>query len=194
MSPTLTIALELLAPKAPSTPGFPGSLWVKSGTNVFRGVIEYRCLQGGPAEIAGAVRDIVTREFKPGYVVPFAFGTILHFDRASPREADMAPYIDTRARWRDTWQWMIVCDHARKSAFGIHTWMHGYLRPAYEDVLQQLEAQGFTCTSQDRAVDEVFTRMVTWRARLLQARRAVLLVLAALALLTIGVRLLGLWT
>jgi hypothetical protein len=72
--------------------------------------------------------------------------------------------------------------------------MHGYLRPAYEDVLQQLEAPGFTCTSRDRAVDEVFTRTVTWRARLLQARRAVLLVLAALALLTIGGRLLGLWT
>lgn len=191
MPPSLTIALGLLAPKTPSTAGFPGSLWVKNGTNVFRGVIEYRCPPGEPAEIASAVRDIVTREFKPGYVVPFAFGAILHFDRGSPREADMAPYVDTRARWRDTWQWMIVCDHARKSAFGIHTWMHGYLRPAYEDVLQQLEAQGFTCTSRDRAVDEVVTRMVTWRARLLQARRAVLLVLVALAVLTIGSRLLG---
>jgi hypothetical protein len=189
----LTIASELLVPKEPSTPGFRGSLWVKKGTNVFRAVIEYRCKNETPTALAGVVRDIVKREFKPGHFIPFAFGAILHFDGTAPGATDMARHIDTKARWRDTWQWMILCDHFEKKAVGIHTWIHGYLRPVYEDLLKQLEAQGYQCTSQDRAVDEVFTRMWTLNARLLQTKRALLLFLAALALPAFAGRLLAVW-
>ena len=181
---TLHVAPELLAPAEPCDPSFRGRLWVKKGWNLFRGVVEARFHDERPEVVARLVREIVRREFKPGLIVPFAFGTVLRFDGAPPPASEMGRYVDTTARARDTWQWMIVCDEARKVAYGIHTWVPGYLRPVYDDVLKQLAAQGYACASQDKRVDEVF-------ARLWSVRRILILVATGLALVLVAGRLLG---
>jgi hypothetical protein len=189
----LRVSPELLEPMEAAFPQSDGMLWVKKGRNVFRGVIEIYLHDEGAAVAAGLVRDIVKREFKPGLIVPFAFGAILHFDGTSPNASEMANYIDTKARWRDTWQWVIVCDESRKAAYGIHTWVHGYLRPVYDDILRQLATRGYACTSQDKAVDKFFTRIWSLNAKLLKAKQVLLILAAVLSLGVIAGKLLGVW-
>jgi hypothetical protein len=177
-----TIAPALLTPKQPQSPDFSGALWVKNGINIFRGVIDYRCGNGTPEEIADSVRDIVKREFSPGPIVPFAFGVVLQFTCDPPEPGKMSYFIDTKARLRDTWQWVIVCDHALKTAYGIHTWMHGYLTPVYENLLHQLEQAGYKCTSQDLPTDKVFIRIGQMNLRLAQIASVLAVIAGILSL------------
>lgn len=46
-----------------------------------------------------------------------------------------------------------------KVAIAIHTWLHGYLRPVYDSVLQQLEQDGFQCHASDAEVDVLIARL-----------------------------------
>lgn len=181
----LSIPTELLSPKQRRNPRLSEALWEKKTLNLFRGVIESRAMQMSAVEIGNHVRQIVKEEFNPGFFVPFAFGAIVHLDSTPPAISDIAKLIDTKARWRDTWQWVIVCDNNRKKAFGVHTWLHGYLRPVYEDLLAQLESAGYSCTSQDRAVDKLFVQLEKSTARLLKLRNALLVVGAMLGVILI---------
>ncbi|HEU4342443.1 MAG TPA: hypothetical protein VFU31_12810 [Candidatus Binatia bacterium] len=181
----LSIPAELLSPKQPCNPHLSDALWEKKTLNLFRGVIESRATQMSAVEIGNHVRRIVKEEFKPGFFLPFAFGAIVHLDSTPPAISDIAKLIDTKARWRDTWQWVIVCDNNRKKAFGVHTWLHGYLRPVYEDLLAQLESAGYNCTSQDRAVDNLFVQLEKSRARLLKLKNALLLVAVVIGVVLI---------
>ncbi|MDR2188188.1 MAG: hypothetical protein LBE62_09070 [Azonexus sp.] len=145
MSISLPIPSELLAP-VPLTGKSPAlALWVRKTPNLFRGVLELDCSGKTVEAAAVAVRDTVTAEYSPGFIIPFAFGAVLHYDRASPNAADVAHLIDDRARSRATWQWIIVVNDSSKRVYGVHMWMRGYLTPVYETLIGHFENTGYLC-------------------------------------------------
>ena len=54
---------------------------------------------------------------------------------------------------------MIVCLDDDKVAVAIHTWLHGYLRPVYDSVLQQLTESGYQCYATDAEVDVLIANL-----------------------------------
>jgi hypothetical protein len=189
----LGISPEFLSPKRASTPGFDGVLWEKKTLNLFRGVIQCNVNAEGAAEVASYVRQLVVSEYQPGLVVPFAFGTILHFNSAAPAPGDMFEHIDGRARSRGTWQWTIVCDRSTKRAYGIHTWLHGYLTPVYRDLLTQLASHGYSCTSQDKPTDSLFVRIRKLNFRLAQVGSVLAIIGAVLSAMLIAGKAFKVW-
>jgi len=99
------------------------ALWVKKTPNLFRGVFELDCTSSTVEEAEAAVRETVTVEYSPGFVVPFAFGAILHYANLAPSASEVMRLIDDRARSNGTWQWVIVVNTSSKQAYGVHMWM-----------------------------------------------------------------------
>ena len=130
------------------------NVWEKKSLGTHRGVIDWPTAPPVPIDVlASRVREGVKREFKPGWFRGFGFGTILHFNTAPADFTKICGHIDRRNRIHGVWQWAIVQFDKDKVALGIHTWQHGYLRPVYESILEQLAARGYQCHSVDAEVD-----------------------------------------
>jgi len=129
-------------------------IWEKSSFNIHRGVIEWADTPCAPVDdIAKRIRAGVNSEFKPGWLRGFAFGTILHLNSAPTDFCEICQHIDRRNKAAGVWQWAVVVFDQDRVALGIHTWMHGFLRPVYESVLNQLASQGYQCHSVDAEID-----------------------------------------
>lgn len=138
----------------PKTPKFETTwcLWQKSNLNIHRGILEYSV----DTEIKSLddlflrIRKGVKKEFKPGWLRGFGFGTILHFKTVPDDLREICYQIDTKNKKDGVWQWAVVIFDEHKAAIGVHTWLHGYLRPVYDSILQQLVKNEYKCVSFDR--------------------------------------------
>ena len=158
----LTINPRLLKPRASVRAAGTGQwrAWEKKSLNIHRGVIEWHVDTPRPMnEIAASVREGVKLDFGPGFLGGllrgFGFGAILHLRQMPSDFAQICPHIDRRNKSRGVWQWVIVCFDEDQVAIGLHTWMHGYLRPVYDEVLAQCAAAGYLCTSEDAQMDRL---------------------------------------
>lgn len=156
---TLSISTELLDKTSPKTQGEELFLWRRKTLNIYRGVIETSCSTNDPATVSEKIRTLVKEEFDPGSFIPFAFGTVLHFESEAPPSEIMASFIDTRARSEGTWQWLVVTNGTTKRAYGVHTWMEGYLTPVYLQILKDLENSGYACSNSAREPERLFRFM-----------------------------------
>jgi hypothetical protein len=190
---TLSISPKFLEPISPKMQRRNISLWRKKTANIFRGVIEIPCPSMDAASISDEIRLLVKKEFEPDFFVPFAFGTVLHCQTGAPSIAEMAALIDTKSRSEGTWQWLIVTDHDSRRAYGVHTWMQGYLTPVYQQLLKQLEQENYQCSSMAREPDKLFTRFWSVNARLAKMRAVLLVISAALGLVMFISRLFWRW-
>ncbi len=156
---TLTIDPTLLKPIAPQH-CLDWTIWQKKNLNIHRGLIEFTANRVDSIDdLAREVREGVRREFRPGWLRGFGFGTVIHFNDVPFDFAQICQHIDTRSSRHGVWQWIIVCFDEDKIAVAIHTWLKGYLRPIYDSVLQQLDDVGYECHSADAEVDILFTRL-----------------------------------
>jgi hypothetical protein len=157
---TLSIEPRLMLPKRPVSHG-DWKLWEKKNFNLHRGVIEMSIANSSRSinDIASEVRTGVKEEFRPGWLRGFAFGTILHLEEATPDFGDICNHVDTRNKLAGVWQWTIVVFDSEKVAIGIHTWLHGYLRPVYDSLLQQLQKDGYNTHSSDADIDPLFVTL-----------------------------------
>jgi len=151
---------KILKPKAPVLEK-DWRLWEKKSLNLHRGLIDWtiRDGHGSMDEIADRIRKGVVTEFKPGRFRGFGFGTILHLKVAPMDFVRICSHIDARNQTDGVWQWAIICFDEDRVAVGIHTWLHGYLRPVYELVLEELAVQGYECQSTDAEVDQLFVTL-----------------------------------
>jgi hypothetical protein len=151
---------KLLKPKTPVLEK-DWRLWEKKSLNIHRGVIDWAISSsyGSIDEIADRIRQGVVTEFNPRRFRGFGFGTILHL-KVAPRDfVKICDHIDTRNKRNGVWQWAIVCFDEDQVAIGIHTWLHGYLRPIYESALQELALRGYECQSSDAEIDQLFVTL-----------------------------------
>jgi hypothetical protein len=148
---------DVLFPRV-SRSATPWRIWEKKTFNIHRGVIDWNVVESLQSidQLAVKIRDGVKEEFQPKWFRGFGFGTILHLHAIPGDASKICEYIDTRNNRRGVWQWAILCFDEDKKAIGIHTWLHGYLRPVYESALVQLAAQGFEIESIDADVDKLF--------------------------------------
>lgn len=182
---SLPIPLELLEPVALTGKSAAQSMWQRKTRNIFRGVFELECTGMSPREISAQVLKTVEVEYKPGSIVPFAFGVVLRFASEAPAPNQLESFIDDRARNRGTWQWLVVVDHARKEAYGIHMWANGYLTPVFEAILKNLEGEGYTSARQFKQPGKFWVNLWATMRSLLAARKMLVAVGTALAIVFI---------
>jgi len=146
----IVIDQHLLAPR-PSRQSGRYSLYEKKTLNMHRGVvvIEHADAWGSTDALAAEVRRSVREEFRPAWWRGFAFGAILRFDKVDPNLSVLANAIDPYNRRGGVWQWAVICVDQGRVAIGMHTWLHGYLRPIYDTTLQQLSNAGYLCACTD---------------------------------------------
>lgn len=152
---------KLLKPRPP-TWETTWRLWQKSNLNIHRGVIEWSVDQEFESvnELASRIRKGVKTEFRPGWLRGFGFGTILHFKSLSKDFAQICRHIDARNKKNGVWQWAIMQFDDDKVAIGVHTWLHGYLRPVYDSIMTRLEDDGYECKSTDAEIDPLIATLM----------------------------------
>lgn len=146
----------LLKPKY-ATVRLDWRLWEKKNLNIHRGVLEW-CIEDKLAsvdDLAAQVRSGVRSEFKPSWWRGFGFGAVLRMQSATVDFANICNHVDTRNRDNSVWQWAIIQFDDDKIALGVHTWMHGYLRPVYDSLLLNLKVAGYHCKSVDTDIDKL---------------------------------------
>lgn len=152
----ISIDPKLLKPK-PSAAEPTWRLWEKKNLNMHRGIIEWFVDPEVKSmdELALQVRRVVKSEFSPGWLRGFGFGTVLHVKNVSEDFAQICDHIDRRNTLKGVWQWAIVLFDDDKVAIGIHTWLHGYLRPVFDSIIQILEEDDYECKTSDADVDKL---------------------------------------
>jgi hypothetical protein len=179
---SLPIQPELLD-RTPLTGKSPAlSLWRKKTKNLYRGVLELNCAEAEASRISDFVLKAVEAEYKPGFWVPFAFGTVLHFKGAAPSAKELECLVDDRARNRGTWQWVIAVNQSTREAYGIHMWASGYLTPAFEAILKDLNHQGYKQTTRVKQPSKFWLNMWATTKALLTARAVLVAIGAVLGL------------
>jgi hypothetical protein len=187
----LPIPSNLLTPLPLSGQSPATALWIFKTANLFRGVIELDCTSKGIESSAELVRAAVAAEYKPGRIVPFAFGTILRYRSEAPTSEQIETLVDDVARAKGTWQWIIAIDEESQQVRGVHMWARGYLTPVYETLMKHYESEGRICSSQIKSPGRFWTRLWNITKALLQARQVLISVGAVLVVVTLLVRLLS---
>jgi hypothetical protein len=151
---------SMLVPRA-STFAREWTVWEKKTFNIHRGVIDWNVRESFDSidQVASKIRAGVLEEFRPNWFRGFGFGVMLHMQVVPPDASKICNYIDTRNKRGGVWQWAVLCFDEDRRAIGIHTWLHGYLRPVYESALCQLVSQGYECESIDSDVDKLFVTL-----------------------------------
>lgn len=136
------------------------TLWETKNLNIHRGLIDFTA-SGTKSihDLASQVRNCVRDEFRPNWFRGFGFGTIIRLPEVPTDFSEICEHIDTRNKKGGVWQWAIVCLEEDKIAIAIHTWLHGYLRPVYDSVLEQLTQNGYQCHASDAEVDVLVARL-----------------------------------
>jgi hypothetical protein len=181
----LPIPLELLEPAPLTGRSAAQSMWRRKTKNIFRGVFELDCTGSSSGQISERVLKTVEVEYEPGFLVPFAFGVVLHFTSEAPTPSQLEHLVDDRARKRGTWQWLVVVDQTRKEAYGIHMWANGYLTPVFEALLKHFEGQGYASTKLLKQPGKFWVNLWATMRSLLVARRALVVVGAVLAVVLV---------
>jgi hypothetical protein len=180
----LPISNELLQPLPLTGASSATSLWIHKTRNIFRGVIEIDCTNRTSAAAATLVREVVAAEYKPGFIVPFAFGTILRYQNQAPDSSTVEPFIADTAQSKGTWQWCIAIDEASRQAHGVHMWMRGYLTPVYEELMAHFEQSGYKCSTKTKAPSRMWIHMWRITKALLQAREFLIVVIGIIVAIT----------
>jgi hypothetical protein len=155
----IDIPANLLTRKAPKAHS-DWAIWEKKNLNIHRGLIGLNAPRiDSIHSLAEQIRLGVREEFKPNWFRGFGFGTIIGFKEVPSDFAEICQHIDTRNKKNGVWQWAVVVLQEDKVAIAIHTWLHGYLRPVYDSILQQLEQSGYQCHASDAEVDVLVTRL-----------------------------------
>ncbi len=155
----LSVDAKLLKPIAPQFRR-DWTIWQKKNLNIHRGVVELTAERVNSIDaLAADVRDGVRREFRPGWLRGFGFGAIIHFKDVPPDFVNICRHVDTRNKRHGVWQWVIACLDEDGVAIAIHTWLHGYLRPVYDSVLQQLAEGGYQCFATDAEMDPLIATL-----------------------------------
>jgi hypothetical protein len=151
-----TKLLKVIAPKSHSN----WALWEKKNLNIHRGLVALDAprLKSIHA-LADEIRTGVREEFNPSWFRGFGFGTIVRLVEVPSDFAEICQYIDTRNKKGGVWQWAVVVLEEDKVAIAIHTWLHGYLRPVYDSVLEQLVESGYQCHASDAEMDVLIARL-----------------------------------
>ena len=157
-----TIDPRMLKPKSPVSDKTTWRLWQKKNFNIHRGIIEWSVDYDFKSidDLALRIREGVKTEFRPGCFRGFGFGTVLHFKAVSKDFLQICNHIDARNKKSGVWQWAILQFDDDKVAVGVHTWLHGYLRPVYDSIIRQLENDGYECQSADAEVDELIATLL----------------------------------
>lgn len=156
---TFIIDPRLLKPTTPQH-RLDWTLWQKKNLNIHRGLIEFTAPPVNSIDdLASEVREGVREEFRPGWLRGFGFGTIIHFNEVPSDFTQICQHVDGRNKRHGVWQWIIACLDQDRVAVGIHTWLHGYLRPAYDSVLHQLDERGYDFHASDAEVDILFVQL-----------------------------------
>jgi len=121
--------------------------WEKRNLNLHRVVA--LCTYAPPTarELETQVRETLGGHFPCAWWRGLGFGVVIEVRDVAGFPEEYRPLVDGRANPKGTWQWVILVSRARRKAWGLHTWIEGYLSPIYRGLLRRLDEQGFEVTS-----------------------------------------------
>lgn len=136
---------------APKSPGSAHVLWEYKTWNLHRGVIYLDRSEpfSSARDVEQQLRQIVASEYRLGWawLRGFAFGACVHAPNLPPDAAVLEKCIDTYNRLKGVFQWLVYVSDSPRVAFGVHTWIEGYLSKTYRRLLQQVILSGLACPS-----------------------------------------------
>ena len=137
-----------LAPKEARSPDASYTLWEIRRWQLHRGVIYLDYDTAGSAvELRDQLRQIVACEFdlRWTWLRGFGFGVVVH-SRSLPSDLHLLEScIDRRNRLSGVFQWVVFVSDEPSLAFGIHTWMEGYLSSVYRTLIATLKERQLPC-------------------------------------------------
>ena len=137
-----------LTPKEPRSLSAPYALWEIRRLQLHRGVVYLRSeTPSSASEIHERLRSIVADEFnlRWTWLRGFGFGAVIH-TKSLPSDLHLLENcIDRRNRLCGVFQWVVFVSDEPAVAFGIHTWMEGYLSGIYRALLATVRAREIPC-------------------------------------------------
>jgi len=121
--------------------------WERRNLNLHRVVALCRYAPPSARELAARCRDTLALHFRCAWWRGLGFGVVVELREAAGFPEEYLPLVDGRANGQGTWQWLILVSGARRQAWGLHTWIEGYLSPLYRGVLDRLDEQGYSIES-----------------------------------------------
>lgn len=139
------------------------SFWEKRNLNLHRVVALCRYAPPTARELAARCRDTLGLHFRCAWWRGLGFGVVVELRDAAGFPDEYLPLVDGRANAQGTWQWVILVSRARRLAWGLHTWIEGYLSPVYRGLLNRLEEQGFAIESARKEKDGLMKLLTATR-------------------------------
>jgi len=107
---------------------------------------EYRQFSAAP-ELEAEVRAAVAGNFKRSWWRGLGYGVVADVATIALSPEDVKSLVDVRENPKGTLQWIVLAASGGGVAFGVHTWIEGYLSPVYRGVLRELADSGFQVAS-----------------------------------------------
>jgi hypothetical protein len=121
--------------------------WEKRSLNLHRVVALCTYAPAAARDLETQVRETLGGHFRCAWWRGLGFGVVIEIRDVVGFPEEYRPLVDGRANPKGTWQWVILVSRARRRAWGLHTWLEGYLSPIYRGLLGRLEEQGFEIAS-----------------------------------------------
>jgi len=98
-------------------------------------------------ELGRSVRQMISAHFKAAWWRGLAFGAVVDVVSLNMKGAELEKLVDVRDNAQGTFQWVVVRSSLDPVALGVHTWMEGFLSPAYRSILRGLADSGYRVAS-----------------------------------------------
>ena len=121
--------------------------WERRNLNLHRVVALCSYAPGSARDLERRIRETIGAHFRCAWWRGLGFGVVIEVRDVAGFPEAYRPLVDGRANAQGTWQWVILVSRARRQAWGLHTWVEGYLSPVYRGLLRRLEEQEFEVAS-----------------------------------------------
>ena len=121
--------------------------WERRNLNLHRVVALCTYASSPAGELEARIRETIGRHFRCAWWRGLGFGVVIEVRDVAGFPDEYRPLVDGRANAKGTWQWLILVSRSRRRAWGLHTWVEGFLSPVYRGLLDRLGGQGYEVAS-----------------------------------------------
>ena len=150
-----------LSPCTPIRPANSYQLWEKKTLNLHRGVLAMYPDEpfSSGAEVEQRIRATVKEEYnlRWSWLRGFAYGAFVMAPNVPDDAEKLENCIDRYNNMSGVFQWLVFVSAKPRVAFGIHTWIEGYLSPIFRNLVQYIADDGLDCPTFVRDKGAFFT-------------------------------------
>jgi hypothetical protein len=139
--------------------------WEKRNLNVHRVVALCTYGSSSARDIEVQTRETLGLHVRCAWWRGLGFGVVTEVRDVTAFPDDFQQLVDGRANAKGTWQWLILVSRTRRMAWGLHTWVEGFLSGIYRDLLRRLQEQGYAIASVRKEKDGLMKVLTAMKPR-----------------------------